>query len=77
MIWIGGLPNPVKLQRIVSRKVGKETYYKWQLTIPPKDIERLGWQAGQEVVPEVKGKELRLRSAPAPIATNEPGRLSD
>lgn len=53
----------MKLQRIVSRKVGKETYYKFQLTIAPKDVESLGWEAGQEIDAEVKGKELRLRPA--------------
>lgn len=51
----------MKLQRIVSRRLGKETYYKWQITISPKDIERLGWEEGQEISSDVKGKELRLR----------------
>jgi len=51
----------VKLQRIVSRKLGGKTYYKWQITLPPDAVERLGWAEGQDIGSEVRGKELRLR----------------
>ena len=51
----------MKLQRIVSRKVGGKTYYKWQLTIPPAQVEQVGWKEGQEIAVEARGEELRLR----------------
>lgn len=48
----------MKLQRIVSRKIGDKTYYKWQVTVPPEAIETLGWTEGDELEPETKGNRL-------------------
>ena len=32
-----------------SKKVGDKTYHRWIINIPPKDIEKLGWKAGDEL----------------------------
>lgn len=51
----------MRLQKQLSRKVGSQEYSKYVLTIPPKEIEKLGWKEGQELNIEVKGKEARLK----------------
>jgi len=52
----------MKLQKQLSRKVGKQEYPKYVITIPPKDIEKLGWKQGQELELIVEGKEARIKS---------------
>ena len=44
----------MKLQKQLSRKVGNIKYDKWVLVIPPKLIEELKWNEGQEVNAEIK-----------------------
>jgi bifunctional DNA-binding transcriptional regulator/antitoxin component of YhaV-PrlF toxin-antitoxin module len=52
----------MKLQKRLSRKIGKKEYVKWILTIPPKMIEILGWKEGQEVEVTIKEKDLLIRT---------------
>ncbi|MDE1821353.1 MAG: AbrB/MazE/SpoVT family DNA-binding domain-containing protein [Euryarchaeota archaeon] len=51
----------MKLQRVLRLKAYGKDYYKWQVTLPPVLIEKLGWEAGSELEGEVRGKELRIR----------------
>jgi len=46
----------MKLQKQLSRKVGKKKYPKYVVTIPPKQIEKLGWRAGEELAGKISGK---------------------
>lgn len=47
----------VKLQKQLSRKVGKKEYPKYVLVIPPKDVEESGFKAGEELkIKSSKGK---------------------
>ncbi len=39
----------VKLQKQLSRKVEGKVYPKYVVTIPPKQIEALGWKEGEEL----------------------------
>lgn len=39
----------MKLQKQLSRKVGNKEYAKWVVTIPPKEVQKLGWKEGQEL----------------------------
>ena len=39
----------MKLQKQLSRKVGSTEYSKFVVTIPPKEIEKLGWKEGDEI----------------------------
>jgi bifunctional DNA-binding transcriptional regulator/antitoxin component of YhaV-PrlF toxin-antitoxin module len=48
----------MRLQKHLSRKVGNKEYTKYQVVIPSEHIEELGWEEGQELEPEVKGKKL-------------------
>lgn len=48
----------MRLQKHVSRKVEDKEYAKYVVVIPNEHIEELGWEEGQELQPEVKGKRL-------------------
>ncbi len=50
----------MKLQKRVGRKVGDKEYYKYEVDIPTKDIEKLGWEGGAELKRNIKGKKLIL-----------------
>ena len=52
----------MRLQKQLSRKVGSKEYPKWVITIPPKQIETLGWSEGEFLESEINGKELLIRS---------------
>ena len=51
----------MKLQKQLSRKYGNKEYPKWTIVIPPRDIEELGWNAGEDLESEIKGQELTIR----------------
>ena len=48
----------MRLQKQVSRKIASKEYGKYVVVIPPDEIDELGWQEGEELEPEVKGKKL-------------------
>ena len=50
----------MKLQKQLSRKIGKKEYPKWVVTIPPEDIERLGWEEGQSLGSAVSSEGLSI-----------------
>lgn len=54
------MPN-TKLQKQLSRKVGNKEYPKWVVTIPPKQVEALGWKEGESLDSEVNTEELIIR----------------
>jgi AbrB family looped-hinge helix DNA binding protein len=51
----------VKLQKQLSRKIEGKTYPKYVVTIPPKDIEKLGWKEGTELESIVKNGKIVLK----------------
>ena len=51
----------MKLQKQLSRKVGKIKYPKYLVVIPSKLIEEIGWEEGIEFEPEIKDKKLILK----------------
>ena len=51
----------MKLQKQLSRKVGKKKYPKYMVTIPPKKIEAVGWKAGMELHADVKNDRIVLK----------------
>ena len=51
----------MKLQKQLSRKVGTTEYAKFVVTIPPKEIEKLGWKEGQELEIIAKGKKAEIK----------------
>jgi bifunctional DNA-binding transcriptional regulator/antitoxin component of YhaV-PrlF toxin-antitoxin module len=51
----------MKLQKQLSRKVGRQKYPKFVVTISPKTVKELGWKPGQELEIEVRGKEAKIK----------------
>ena len=51
----------VRLQKQLSRKYGNKEYPKWVITIPPKQVEALGWNEGEFLESEVNSLELVIR----------------
>lgn len=51
----------MKLQEQLSRKVGSKRYSKFVITIPPKEIEKLGWKSGNELNFLITDKKLILK----------------
>lgn len=48
----------MRLLKRKTRKTDSEEYSKYVVVIPSEHIEELGWKAGQELEPEIKGKKL-------------------
>lgn len=51
----------MRLQKQLSRKVGVKEYPKWVITIPPKQVEALGWKEGESLEGEINIQELIIR----------------
>jgi bifunctional DNA-binding transcriptional regulator/antitoxin component of YhaV-PrlF toxin-antitoxin module len=51
----------MKLQKQLSRRVDKKEYPKYVITIPPKQIEEVGWKEGTELEAIVKGGRIILK----------------
>ncbi len=51
----------MKLQKQLSRKVGDIAYPKYVVTLPPKDVEKLGWKEGTELEAVVENGEIKLK----------------
>lgn len=51
----------MRLQRQLSRKVNDKNYPKYVVTIPPKQIEEVGWKEGIELEAIVKNGKIVLR----------------
>lgn len=51
----------MKLQKQLSRKVRNKKYPKFVVTIPPKQIEEVGWEEGTELEAIVKDGKIILR----------------
>jgi hypothetical protein len=51
----------MRLQKQLSRKVGKKEYPKYVAVIPPKFVEELEWEDGEELDAKVEGKSLLIK----------------
>lgn len=51
----------MKLQKQLSRKTKGKNYPKYVMTIPPKDIEALGWQKGMELEVRISDNKLIIQ----------------
>lgn len=50
----------MRARKVVNRVYQGRTYYRWILSIPPKEIQRLGWVDGQPLKAYVRGSTLTL-----------------
>jgi bifunctional DNA-binding transcriptional regulator/antitoxin component of YhaV-PrlF toxin-antitoxin module len=53
----------MKLQRQVTRVVEDKEYTKWVITIPPEQIESLGWKEGEELESRLGKNSLIIKKA--------------
>ena len=51
----------MRLQRQMSRRYKGKEYPKWMITVPPKQIEELGWVEGEFLESEVIRQELTIK----------------
>jgi antitoxin component of MazEF toxin-antitoxin module len=51
----------VKLQKQLSRKVQDKKYPKYVITIPPRQIEQLGWKEGEHLESEISKQNLVIQ----------------
>jgi AbrB family looped-hinge helix DNA binding protein len=51
----------MKLQKQLSRKVGKIKYPKWVVTIPTKIIEEIDWKAGENLEAVIQDGKVILK----------------
>jgi bifunctional DNA-binding transcriptional regulator/antitoxin component of YhaV-PrlF toxin-antitoxin module len=54
----------VKLQKVVNRVRGENTYHRFQVVLPSEQVEALGWDGGEELEAVKRGDSLVLRRAP-------------
>ena len=52
-----------KLQTQVSRRKNSKEYTKYLIVIPSKTINQLQWTKGDQLIPTVDGKVLRIKKA--------------
>jgi len=48
----------MRLRKVVNRVYEGTTYYRWVLSLPPKNVRELGWVDGQELQTVVRGGTL-------------------
>lgn len=53
----------MKLQKQLSRKFKGKEYVKWIITIPPEDIDKLGWEEGQTLKSEIREDNLIIKKS--------------
>lgn len=51
----------MKLQKQLSRKIGKKIYPKWLIVIPPEKIKEVGWKEGVELRADIKDGKIILK----------------
>jgi len=51
----------MRLQKQMSRKYKGKEYPKWVITVPPRQIEELGWGEGEFLESKVTRQELAIR----------------
>jgi bifunctional DNA-binding transcriptional regulator/antitoxin component of YhaV-PrlF toxin-antitoxin module len=50
----------VKLQKVKTREKNGREYYKYQITLPKKLIDAIGWEPGDELIPKLKGSKIQI-----------------
>jgi hypothetical protein len=50
----------VRARKVINRVYQGRTYYRWLLSISPKEIQQLGWVDGQALKSYVRGSTLTI-----------------
>jgi hypothetical protein len=48
----------MRLRKVINREYEGTVYYRWLVSVPPKDVRALGWVDGQELTTTVHGSTL-------------------
>lgn len=59
----------MRARKVVNRVYQGRTYYRWILSVSPKDIQQLGWVDGQTLRSYVRGSTLTVEPG---VATGPP-----
>lgn len=51
----------MRIHKVVNRVYEGTVYYRWVLSVPPKEVRDLGWVDGQELETVVVGRDLLVR----------------
>ncbi|MCI4350782.1 MAG: hypothetical protein L3K15_04645 [Thermoplasmata archaeon] len=63
----------MRLHKVINRVVRGTVYYRWVLTIPPREVRSLGWVAGQQLESFARGSILTLQPTRYPVARRPRG----
>lgn len=58
----------MRIHKVINRVYEGTVYYRWVLSIPPKNIRELGWVDGQELETVVRGSSLWVQPSLRPRA---------
>jgi len=50
----------MKLQKQISKKNGRQEFFKYVVVLPNKTVDKLGWQRGEELVFNITSRKLLL-----------------
>ncbi|MCI4330800.1 MAG: hypothetical protein L3K19_02995 [Thermoplasmata archaeon] len=67
----------MRARKVVNRVYQGRTYYRWLLSIAPKDVQRLGWVDGQALKSYVRGSTLTIEPGVAGGPVRRATRSSD
>jgi hypothetical protein len=57
----------LRLHKVINRVVRGTVYYRWVLTLPPKEVRNLGWVDGQQLESFARGSTLTLQPSRYPV----------
>jgi antitoxin component of MazEF toxin-antitoxin module len=69
----------MRLHKVINRELEGTVYYRWVLSIPPKEVKELGWVDGQELETAVSGTSLSIRPSvrPRPVGRHASSKSLD
>ena len=53
----------MRLQKQKTREVNGKEYFRWTVVIPPDEVEKLGWEEGDELRTNRKGNKLVIKKS--------------
>ena len=60
----------MRVRKVINRVYEGTVYYRWIISVPPKNVRELGWVDGQELETTVRGSTLWI----SPTVRARPGR---
>ncbi|HKV90799.1 MAG TPA: hypothetical protein VJQ43_06360 [Thermoplasmata archaeon] len=67
----------MRIHKVINRVHEGTTYYRWVLSVPPKNVRDLGWVDGQELETIVRGTSLWVQPSVRRTPRRRAGRAAD